>query len=387
MFRALVISLLLSLPLSALTETEAFARFQKNELTPETLALVLPKLSAPEHRGLIRTKLLDPAKTPRTALVTSLSHPMLATRLGALEILEEIAGTDLAYNPWSAHDTPENQAALSRWKTWADKADPAAKSGSFFSDEQRRGYIRDILSDDADKAARSRHMLETEGLPAVGHLETFLRDTPTLGPGHRARIREAQYQITLSDPLGEQAAVTARQLAFGSRDQLLSAIAAIRPAGLLSLPILRDFISHPDSLVRETALDAFVATGGEEAVAIAAPLLKQEPDVNVIHGVMRRLKDIPGAPTSELVASFLNHPDEDLLISAIQTSLSLSGNNDDQFSHSRPGRQKANAKSPADEPIIAALADKRWRVRAAALEYVAKRRLFAAKSRRHRIAR
>ena len=372
--------LLLLLPPHSWAQTEdegAFERFNKGARDVETLAAVLPLLSAPEHRGAIRGALLDPEKAPRADLVSLLSHPMLATRLGALEILEQLGGGDLAYNPWARPTTPENQAALARWQAWAGGPAKPASPDSLFTEDQRRGYLRDILSDDRDKAARSRRMLEAEGFPAVGFLETFLQETPTLSAGHRARVREAQYQITLSRQLGDQAAATATQLAFGSRDQLLSALATVRTAGLLGLPIIRDFIAHPDPLVRETAIDAFISSGGSEAVAIVSPLLKQEPDVNVIHGAMRKLKDIPGQATTDLVASFLSHPDEDLLISAIQTSLSLSGSAED--SRFIGGRKPAGSvSSPADTLVIAVLSDKRWRVRAAALEYVTKRKLSAA---------
>ncbi|MEI6675118.1 MAG: HEAT repeat domain-containing protein [Verrucomicrobiota bacterium] len=352
---------------------DAFERFRHGTLDLATLVEVLPQLSNKERRLIIRATLVEAKAPPRADLVALLKHPTLAVRLGALELLEELAGGDLAFNPWTPAEAPENLAALARWQAWAGATADAPHTGSLFSDEQRRAYLRDLLAEDPDKATRARRMLEAEGLAAVGFLETFLNDTPTLPPGSRARIREAQYQITLARQLGDQAGDTARQLAFGSRDQLLAALATVRSAGSLALPILRDFITHPDPLVRETAIDALLVSGGEPAVAIIAPLLAKEPDVNVIHGALRRLKDIPGPETEKLVGSFLSHADEDLLISAIQTSLTLSGDNKRYASSPKK-------KSPtADPAILQALGDPRWRVRATALEYVAKRKVAAAK--------
>lgn len=361
--------------MAAETPDAAMERFLRGNFDVPTLIEILPRLADPARRESIRSTLTESKNPPLQDLVSLLGHPMLAVRLGSLELLEELAGGDLSYNPWTPADSPENAAALVRWRAWAkDPVKP--KTGGIFSDEQRRGYLQDILAEDADKASRARRMLEAEGLSSVGFLETFLNDTPTLTTGHRARIRETQYQITLSRQLGDQAAVTARQLAFGSRDQILSSLATVREAGLLALPILRDFITHPDPLVRESAIDALLVTGGEPAVEIVAPLLKQESDVNVIHGALRQLKDVPGKATAELVASFLNHPDEDLLISAIQTSLTLSGeSSSDEFSSGT----KKQPPVAADAAVVTALGDKRWRVRAAALEYVAKRRISAAK--------
>jgi cytochrome c biogenesis protein CcdA/HEAT repeat protein len=352
---------------------DAFERFRHGTHDIPTLAEVLPQLSNKDRRAIIRGALLDAKSPPRADLVALLKHPTLAVRLGALEVLEELAGGDLSFNPWTPADSPENAAALVRWQAWAGHPSDARRSSALFSDEQRRAYLRDLLADDSDKATRARRMLEAEGLTAVGFLETFLAATPTLPPGSHARIREAQYQITLARQLGDQAADTARQLSFGSRDQLLSALATIRNIGTLALPILRDFITHPDPLVRETAIDALLVSGGAQAVPIIAPLLAREPDVNVIHGALRRLKDIPGAETTKLVSSFLTHPDEDLLVSAIQTSLTLSGDNE---RYSSGPKKKA---PDSDAAILHTLTDPRWRVRATALEYVAKRKVSSAK--------
>ncbi|MBK1881666.1 HEAT repeat domain-containing protein [Luteolibacter pohnpeiensis] len=353
--------------LRADTADEAWQRFQDGSRDVATLADVLPQLPDAEKGARIRSELQK--SPPRAELVELLNHPILAVRLGALEILEEMAGGDFSYNPWAPADSPENTAALVRWKQWADEPVSEQDKITLFSDEQRFAYMRDLLAEDRDKAARARRMLQAEGLSAVGFLETYLQNTPALSMGHRARIREAQYQIVLSGQLGEQASTIAHQLAFGSRDQLLSALDATKSSGMLAMPILRDFIVHSDPLVRETAIDSFLAVGGKQAVEIVAPILKQEPDVNVIHGAMRRLKDIPGEKTAELVASFLNSEDEDLLISAIRTSLSL-----------RENSEQNKSKSPADDIILKTLTDKRWRVRAESLEYVSASRLEAAKN-------
>jgi len=353
---------------------QAYQRFRSGTLDVRTLAEVLPQMADPEHRAIIRATLLEAKSPPRPELVSLLQHPALAVRLGTLELLEELAGGDFSYNPWLPADSPENHAAFARWKTWVGEPATGRDNARLYSLDQRRGYLRDILGEDADKASRARRMLEAEGLAAVGFLESFIAATPTLTAGGRAKIREAQYQITLTRQLGDQAAITARHLAFGSRDQLLSALTSTRSAGLLAQPILRDFITHPDPLVRETAIDSLLIAGGEQAVPIVSPLLAAEPDINVIHGALRRLKDLPGPATAKLVASFLTHSDEDLLVSAIQTSLSLGGGND-PFTSSGSGEKSTSINGA----IIRTLADPRWRVRAAALEFVAKTTPGAAK--------
>jgi cytochrome c biogenesis protein CcdA/HEAT repeat protein/glutaredoxin len=355
----------------------SLAAYEKGDHSAERIAQLLPQLADPARRNFVRTRLMDPL--PVAELVSLLKHNSLAVRLGALELLEEQAGGDFAFNPWNAPDMAENSGPLARWAEWATK-DSGRKNvstnTSLLGDDQRRGYLRDLLGQDDDKASRARYMLEADGLRSVTFLEDFLTATPALPAGGRARVRQAQYQIVLAPRLGPGASETGRNLAFGSRDQLLAALAAAKAAGPMCLPILRDFINHADPLVRETAIDSILTTGGVDALSLVAPVLEKEPDVNVIHGALRRLKDVPGEESAKLAASFLTHADEDLLVSAIQTCLKLAGG-------AEGGRGSYRAKPTGvgknvEPAIIAALSDPRWRVRVAALEFVAGRKVSKA---------
>lgn len=355
----------------------SLAAYEKGDHSAERIALLLPQLADPARRNIVRDRLMDPL--PVVEMVALLKHNSLAVRLGALELLEEQAGGDFEFNPWNAPELAENVGPLARWEQWSSK-DSGKKNNapakSLLGDDQRRGYLRDLLGQDNDKASRARHMLETDGLGSVTFLEDFLTAAPALPAGGRARVRQAQYQIVLAPRLGPGSSETARNLAFGSRDQMLAALATAKAAGPLCLPILRDFIDHADPLVRETAIDSILATGGADALPLVAPVLAKEPDVNVIHGALRRLKDVPGEASAKLAASFLTHADEDLLVSAIQTCLKLAGGDEEGRN---PFGSKGKAAANSGEPeIIAALSDPRWRVRVAALEYVAGRKVSKA---------
>jgi HEAT repeat protein/cytochrome c biogenesis protein CcdA len=357
---------------------DALKRFRSGTMDVRTLAEVMPLMASTETRTIIRSAIVDSKEPPRGNLVSLLQHPSLAVRLGSLELLEEMCDGDFSYNPWLPADAPENIAAFERWKAWAGEPAEARKDSKLYSDDQRRAYLQDLLGPNADKASRARRMLEAEGLSAVGFLETFLKENATLAPGSRAAVREAQYQITLTRNLGDQAAITARHLAFGSRDQLLTALSTIRACGRLSLPILRDFINHPDPLVRETAIDSLLITGGEQAVAVVAPMLESEPDVNVIHGALRRLKDIPCSGTDKLLGAFLARSDEDLLVSAIQTAISVHNKGNSSMMEFS-GKPKKGAGSAVGGAVVQLLKSEHWRVRAVALEYVTKAKNEAAK--------
>lgn len=339
----------------------------------ETLAAALPLLADPAARSKIRSTLLALNPFPANDLVTLLSDPRLAVRLGALETLEEKAGGDFDFNPWEPPAAPDNEAPLARWQKWIGESDSTINNpSSLLSDEQRHGYLRDLLADNRDRSARARRMLEADGLSAVGFLENFLKKSTTLPAASRTKVREAQYQIVLSPAFGPQAPATARQLAFGSRDQILTALGNLKSAGLSALPIIRDFIAHPDALVRETAMDAMLASGGAQSLDVIGPALAKETDPNVIHGALRRLKEIPGEKSLEIAVSFLSREEEDLLISAIQASQKLAAGDSDSFMSNRsPGVSKSsNSAEKANTAVIASLSDPRWRVRTAALEYV-----------------
>jgi HEAT repeat protein/cytochrome c biogenesis protein CcdA len=349
------------------------------------LQRAVPLLADPAGRNTIRTAIVTLDPFPSALMVTLLYNSALDVRLGALELLEEKAGGDFGFNPWLPPGDPENDGPLARWQNWTGQKPGTGSSKDLLGEDQRRGYLRDLLGENSDKSSRARRMLEADGLGAVGFLETFLKDSPALPAAGRTKVREAQYQIVLSRSLGPQAAATARQLAFGSRDQTLAALGTLRGAGLGALPILRDFIEHPDPLVRETAIDAMLSSGGAQSLEVVGPVLIAEKDVNVIHGALRRLKEIPGDPSLKIAASFLSHEDEDLLVSAIQACVKLAGGETGGMSSfgRRAGSTTAtgSVKEEVGKAVLKALDDPRWRVRTAALEYVAACSLNAAEQR------
>jgi len=384
--RSLLLSLLLVSAVPGRADdpvAAALKELKSGPPTAESLARTVPLLADPAARNPLRNALLALDPFPSKELVALLSDPALAIRLGALELLEEKAGGDFAFNPWSPPGAPENEGPLARWTQWSGEKPQPGGRRDLLGEEQRRGYLRDLLGDDADKSARARRMLEADGLGAVGFLESFLTDSPGLPAGSRAKVREAQYQIVLARPLGPQAPATARQLAFGSRDQTLAALGTLRGAGLVALPILRDFLQHADPLVRETAIDAILSAGGAQAVPVVGPVLRAESDVNVIHGALRRLKEVPGDESSRIAASFLGHADEDLLVSAIQACLKLAGGaeNDHMFGGRPAAKEAKGVQAEVNAAVIKALDDPRWRVRTAALEFIAGRKVAEAKTR------
>ena len=165
----------------------ALADLKDGKPNQAELQRAVPLLADPAGRNTIRTAILTLDPFPSALMVTLLHHSALAVRLGALELLEEKAGGDFGFNPWLPPGDPENEGPLARWQNWTGREPGSGPAKDLLGEDQRRGYLRDLLGEDADKSARARRMLEADGLGAVGFLETFLNDSPTLPPG-RSRI-------------------------------------------------------------------------------------------------------------------------------------------------------------------------------------------------------
>lgn len=341
------------------------------------------QLDDPHTREGLRQALAKRESYPRKELVALLTHPQLAVRLGALELLEQAAGNSFQFNPWSIPDTEDAEANLSSlkaWNDWAGLTGEISSTGLILTDEQTQTYLRDVISGNSERKRRAIRMLDPHSMVAVAEIQEFLVANPGLPPSSHLSLKEAQYQLVLNRTSPKTAALMARDLTLGNRDQQLSAISGLKKSGFLAIPIVRDFVDSPDALVRETAIDTILSLGGSQTVPLVAPSLKQEKDVNVIHAAMRRLREIGGDEAKEIAAHYLDHESEDMLISALETATKLWGGSDDSYGFSG-SRNPSKTKEPDEvtKKITKLLNDPRWRVRTSALEFIRKTNAKSAK--------
>lgn len=357
------------------TDADRLARLSTAEATAEDWRWAARKIADKRERSEIRAAVLSRAEYPRAPLVALLTDRHLAVRLGVLELLEEAAGDTCGFNAWAspsgAEADPGNAHALKLWRAWAGNTGKVSAAGPLLSAEQTQAYIRDIISGNADRNRRAVRMFEPHGMKGVTGIQEFLVRNPALPESSRIRLKEAQYHLVLAKTSGENASVLARDLTLGNRDQRLGALSALKKSGFLAIPIVSDFLGSDDPLVRETAVDAILTLGGAQTVPLVEPYLLKEKDVNVIHAAMRRFREIGGSRVKGIIAGYLNHEDEDLVVSAVQslTKLSDSGSRfGNGFSRSKTADQSA---PEVEKTIVGLLDDPRWRIRSAALEYVA----------------
>jgi len=332
---------------------------------------VAREISQPASRELIEDALTKREVYPRKELLPLLSHPQLAIRLGALELLEVAADTSYSFNPWLEIDDPANKEPLSLWHEWAETNGPITRTTSTLSTEQMQTYLRDIISGKSERKSRAIRMLNLHSLSAVSAIQQFLTDKSGLPQSSILDLKEAQYLLVLNRHSPRTAAVIARDLTRGNQDQLLSSLSRLKKSGFLAIPIIRDFIDSPDPLVRETAIDAILSLGGPSIVSLIAPALEKEKDLNVIHAAMRGLRQIGGSEAREIARKYLNSENEDMLIAALET-LTKFLKSKNRFSSSASKTQIENATKEQNDTVQRLLQDSRWRVRSAALEYFAK---------------
>gem|GEM_PF-307042 len=287
---------------------------------------------------------------PRTPLVEQLQHPFLAVRLGALELLEELTGEDFGFNPWL--DTPAQQAeAVGKWKAWAAKpeAAPAAQHFQTLTADEVAGYLRDLLGDDADRATRARRMLQRGGASAMTGLNTFSEANPGLPAGTLGKLREIRYSLILPPLHGVESASLAHRLVFGNLDVRLRTLREVAAAKKRAVPVLKDFLTDPEPLVRETTVDALVTAGGRSVVTVLEQHLGKEQDANVTFLILKQLGNLPSKRGLAVLIGYLENANEDFVVIALESV----------------GRLKSDTVAPQVEKC---LADARWRVRVAALK-------------------
>lgn len=319
---------------------------------------LLEVLGSEGNGGAVRQLIGKQTPFPAAKLVEALVHPKLSVRLGALDLLEDAAGETFGFDPWSEEPAGgANAGALEKFRAWSANGAAPATAASTLNADSFRTLAMEIVSGERDRAERAMQRLEGFGLGAIGLIEGLLKDQPSLEEGARASLKAAVYRVLLRTALPRQAAALSRQLALGGPDAQATALPLLAEGGLAVLPIAADFLSSPDPLVRETAVDAAFKAGGERAVELALPLLATEKAESVLHSLLRNLGEQATKPAhSAAIARFLDHPSENVAISAA-----------DALARNKPG--------DVTQALAARFKDGRWRVRAAALEAVGKRAL------------
>ena len=346
---------------------ERLARLAAGAPEPDDWPGLMRLLGDPARRDALRQAILELKPYPAAQLVALLDSPELAVRMGAIELLEERTGEDFGFDPWLPPLDPPAAPLRQRWLDWSAALTNGAVSTNAaeavyapLTDARIAAYIQDILGDDRMRTVRAMQMLEAGGHHAACQLAAFVQGHPDLAPGLRRRLREVQYAILLHGTAGHQASATAHQLVFGNLDTRIRTVAALPKtgAGIRAIPILQDLLADENPLLREAACEAILGIAGGSGTVLVAAFLKTEPDVNVTFSALRALGRTKSPRAVATLLPYLEHPNEDLVIVALE------------------GLAKLNYAAMTDQ-LAARLQDPRWRVRVAALETIATLKIAA----------
>jgi len=324
-------------------------KLSSNKLPPEKWPDVMILLGAREKRKELHDRIMMLSPFPRKEIVGLLGNNSLAVRLGALEVLEEVAGDTFGFDPWLSPQADANAKSKEKWKVWSEEKGAEIKIHTVLRQDQIASYIKDLISDDREVSARALRMLENGGRDVYNTLLEFIRNHPDLPEGKKNRIRVAQYSVIIPASCGAEPSSIASGLVFGTEDVKMKNISRLQYGGRKVIVILKDFLSDKDSMIRETAVDAVAIAGGKTAMQIYSELLPKEKDVNVIYAVIRNLGNIRSLQGVDILVSHLTNENEDIVIAALGSLVKL------------------KSKKPEAE-ITKCLDDPRWRVKVAALD-------------------
>lgn len=325
------------------------ARKVPDELWPAILA----DMGETQKRSELRDRIFALKPFPAAALAAQLRDSRLAVRLGALEILEEMAGESRDFDPWQAPGAEANQEPLRQWQDWAAGATGGvARVYAVLSPEAIRTSLLDLVSDHRERSLRAMRLLEHGGPGTADAVSAFLAGHPDLPAGARGRIRELQYVLMLPELAGTDVRALAHRLVFGNLDTRLKALQDLPKFRAAAMPVLADALQDPEPLIRETAVDGLARADPRRALDLLGARVSVEKDNEVVFAILRVLGGLPGRKVLHILSSYLQSENEDLVVAALQSL----------------GRLKIQGVSDAVGPC---LKDPRWRVRAAALEAAA----------------
>lgn len=319
-------------------------------MTEETLAENLLQMSDSEEGRMVRQAIANLDPRPLALMVKMLEHPVLAVRLGALETLEAWSGKNFDFDPW-APGSVDNQTALEHWQAWLQDGaveDETAQPELSFDDALR--YINDLQSGNEQAARRARLMLEQGGERIAAMVARFRERNPDLPLDADARLRELHYILLLKQTPVPSPENLAHRLVFGNLDLRMDGMRALGGAESVGRKLLADFLRDPEPLVRETAAEVLLTQFSTHGAGPVLEMLEREKDANIKYIILRNLSVVPGERVTEVLLSYLEHDNEDLVIVSLESLTTL----------------KANDALKSGIPKC--LKDPRWRVRVAALK-------------------
>ncbi len=312
-------------------------------------------------------------------VVKAFGEGNLATRLAALEILEQWKAPVGELDPWRSETvTLERLTALRQWQeSYQPEPEPETDEPVETLSEAdlatARQQIERLLGASGIQAAAIRGRLSRYGAALLPEVYERLGQAPS--DEAREKLLSLRYRLVAGDSLVIRWPGGIARLASSDADERRQAaqqLKSIATAGDQAL--LQELFSDPDPLIRELSLQSLQHIGGPRATASLAKLLK-DPEPNVRAAVLKLLAEDTSVNMLAEVAEYVkDEQDPDLLVHAIRylkaspSSPSMRLTLQGWFEAQGGTDQSQTARVKATEALLWLLDHESWQVRAEAAE-------------------
>jgi len=304
-------------------------------------------------------------------LIEAVGDPYLGVRIGASELLQRLAPDVIAPDPWqSGAELSNTVTTLRKW--WSDTGKLPLPSAPRAVDPTVQGSIKsalkDLRGDDPVRRTEAMSTLAGHGPEALPALREAIKRYERTDPRLVGLLEDVRWAILLSDTVEQRAGGVRRALARGTSGERQAATARLGRAGHQALDALAELASDADPLVVESAVRALSGVGGKDVIPAMAALLTAS-DSNLRMTAAQALGRTKSADATKDLLTVLNDPNEVVACAALAALDEV--NSREAMFNSSPGAKE----SVGAEVVVGlrrALADTRWRVRAAAVEVVGK---------------
>jgi len=325
----------------------------------------------PAERAGVARLLIAAREAAVPPLIEAVADPYLGVRVGAGDLLSRLATNAPFIDPWqSPSELADTVTALRKW--WADSGRLPAPSATRALDASATSSVHAAIdalrSGDAARRTEAMSTLVGHGLAALPALRTALKRYERENPRLLALLEDVRWAILVPDTVDRRAGGVRQALARWSSTDRQDAAARLGRAGRDAIPALAELAGDADPLVVETAVRSLSTVGGKDVIPAMAALLKASDD-NLRMTAAQALGKTRNADATPHLLTIVDDPNEVVACAALAALNEV--NSKDAFMNPAPG-----AKDTLSSEMIAALkkalADGRWRVRAAAAEVAGK---------------
>ncbi len=303
-------------------------------------------------------------------LIEALTNSYLGIRVEAAQLLRKLAPDSSPLDPWqSPEELKESIAAIEKWwqqtgtlprPTAHPALDPAVKSSIDSKIEALRG-------DDPVKRTDAMSELAAVGEPALPALRDAIARAGRLGDTRSAALLEdVRWAILIPDELDQRAGHVRAALSRGVSTERQAAVERLAAAGRDALAPLSELVNDNDSLVIESAVRALSKIGGTDTIAAMSGLLRAG-DPNLRMTAAQALGHTKKTEANQPLLGAVEDPDEVVACTALSGLREIN-----EREYYGIGSQSQPSPPELTQALKRALADTRWRVRAAAVETTGK---------------